>query len=76
MKLLDYSSNSPVEEGVPPPEAELNRDEEDPEPELNSGERVEPKNPRWAVYGKGLEDVTEFLNSENYDPAAKTLQGT
>jgi len=76
MKLLDYSSTSPVKEGVPPPEPELNRGEEDPEPELNGGERVEPRNPRWAVYGRGLEDVTEFFNSENYDPAAKTLQGT
>ncbi|KAL9276717.1 hypothetical protein ACSQ67_025730 [Phaseolus vulgaris] len=75
MKLLDYSSTSPVKEGVPPPEPELNRGEEDPEPELNGGERVEPRNPRWAVYGRGLEDVTEFFNSENYDPAAKTLQG-
>ncbi|CAJ1930559.1 unnamed protein product [Sphenostylis stenocarpa] len=74
MKLLAYSSSSPVNEEVPQPEAELNHDEEVPEPELIS-ERVEPKNPRWAVYGRGLEDVSEFFNSENYDPAANTTQG-
>jgi hypothetical protein len=40
-----------------------------------SEERVESRNPRWAVYGSGLEDVKEFLNSENYDPAAKKIGG-
>ena len=25
--------------------------------------RVEPRNPRWAVYGRGLDDITEFFNS-------------
>lgn len=77
MKFLDNPSSSPVKEEVPQPEPELNRGEEGhPEPELNGGERVEPKNPRWLVYGRGFEDVTEFFNSENYDPDAKTLQGT
>ncbi|KAF2312465.1 hypothetical protein GH714_034766 [Hevea brasiliensis] len=38
--------------------------------EINS-ERVAPKNPRWAVYGKGFDDVTEFFNSGNYEPGAK-----
>ncbi|KAG2376230.1 hypothetical protein LR48_Vigan499s006000 [Vigna angularis] len=76
MKFLDNASSSPVKEDVPQPEPELNRGEEGhPEPELNGGERVEPKNPRWLVYGRGFEDVTEFFNSENYDPDAKTLQG-
>jgi len=76
MKFLDNASSSQVKEEVPQPEPELNRGEEDhPEPEFNGGERVEPKNPRWLVYGRGLEDVTEFFNSENYDPDAKTLQG-
>ncbi|XP_047181929.1 ankyrin repeat domain-containing protein, chloroplastic-like isoform X3 [Vigna umbellata] len=88
MKFLDNASSSPVKEEVPQPEPELNRGEEGhpepeldrgeeghPEPELNGGERVEPKNPRWLVYGRGFEDVTEFFNSENYDPDAKTLQG-
>ncbi|XP_020978512.1 ankyrin repeat domain-containing protein, chloroplastic [Arachis ipaensis] len=32
--------------------------------------RVEPKNPKWAVYGRGLDNVTEFFNSEDYDPAS------
>jgi hypothetical protein len=40
-----------------------------------SEERVEARNPRWAVYGRGLEDVKEFLNSESYDPAAKKIGG-
>ncbi|KAL6220754.1 hypothetical protein ACLB2K_008510 [Fragaria x ananassa] len=38
-------------------------------------ERVAPKNPRWAVYGKGLEDVTEFFNSEHYEPGVKRAEG-
>jgi hypothetical protein len=38
-----------------------------------SEERVEARNPRWAVYRRGLEDVKEFLNSESYDPAAKKI---
>ncbi|KAJ1403894.1 Ankyrin repeat [Sesbania bispinosa] len=52
--------------------------EEDSDAELNDesgGERVQPKNPRWAVYGRGLEDVTEFFNSGNYDPTAKSTEG-
>ena len=40
-----------------------------------SEERVEARNPRWAVYGKGLEDVKEFLNSDSYDPTAKKIGG-
>ncbi|KAH1224077.1 Ankyrin repeat domain-containing protein, chloroplastic [Glycine max] len=78
MKLLDYASCSPVGQNVPEAEPEFNRGGEEvaeAEPELNAGERVEPKNPRWAVYGRGLEDVTEFFNSDNYDPTAKTLGG-
>uniref|UniRef100_A0A803MBB3 Uncharacterized protein n=1 Tax=Chenopodium quinoa TaxID=63459 RepID=A0A803MBB3_CHEQI len=34
--------------------------------------RVEPKNPRWAVYGRGLDDITEFFNSGNYQPSEKS----
>ncbi|XP_059440585.1 ankyrin repeat domain-containing protein, chloroplastic-like, partial [Corylus avellana] len=42
---------------------------EDKGGEVNaSSQRVVPKNPRWAVYGRGLEDVTEFFNSGNYEP--------
>ncbi|MED6193807.1 hypothetical protein PIB30_022857 [Stylosanthes scabra] len=40
------------------------------------GGRVEPKNPRWAVYGRGLDDVTEFLNSENYEPSSADTKNT
>ncbi|KAK7309387.1 hypothetical protein RJT34_06073 [Clitoria ternatea] len=50
-------------------------EEEVKEPKLDDGERVQPKNPRWAVYGRGFEDVTEFFNSGNYDPTAKTPEG-
>jgi len=42
-----------------------------PEPDFN-GERVEPKNPRGVVQGKGLEDVLEFFNSGSYNPRANT----
>ena len=74
MKLLDYSSSFPVDENVPEPQ--LNRGEKfEAEAELDGGERVAPKNPRWAVYGRGLEDVTEFFNSDNYDPTTKTPGG-
>ncbi|PON49956.1 Splicing factor-like protein [Parasponia andersonii] len=41
----------------------------------SSSGRVTPKNPRWAVYGKGFDDVTEFFNSGHYDPAEKKSQG-
>ncbi|CAA0807586.1 Ankyrin repeat domain-containing protein-chloroplastic [Striga hermonthica] len=44
-------------------------------PEENKGEeyevaesRVAPRNPRWAVYGGGLEDVSAVFNSESYEP--------
>lgn len=38
--------------------------------------RVKPRNPRLAVYGGGLEDISEFFNSGNYDPnAARNTEG-
>lgn len=47
--------------------------------EANSGaekklrsERVAPRNPRWEVYGRGLEDLTEFFNSGIYEPGKKS----
>ncbi|KAE9612926.1 hypothetical protein Lal_00027413 [Lupinus albus] len=44
--------------------------------EFGGIERVKPKNPRWAVYGRGLEDVSESFNSEFYDPDAnKNTEG-
>nr|VDD28773.1 unnamed protein product [Brassica oleracea] len=43
--------------------------------ETYSSERVAPKNPRWAVYGKGFEHVTKFFNSDKYDPSGKKLEG-
>ncbi|EOA13418.1 hypothetical protein CARUB_v10026456mg [Capsella rubella] len=36
----------------------------------SSSERVAPKNPRWAVYGKGFDHVTKFFNSDKYDPSS------
>ncbi|XP_073155663.1 ankyrin repeat domain-containing protein, chloroplastic [Henckelia pumila] len=39
--------------------------------------RVSPRNPRLAVYGKGLDDISELFNSEIYDPAnSKKSEGT
>ncbi|XAR73724.1 hypothetical protein NMG60_11007795 [Bertholletia excelsa] len=41
-----------------------------------SSGRVAPRNPRLAVYGGTLDDITEFFNSGNYDPsAAKKTEG-
>ncbi|XP_071927611.1 ankyrin repeat domain-containing protein, chloroplastic-like [Coffea arabica] len=41
-----------------------------------SSSRVAPRNPRMAVYGVGLEDISEFFRSGNYDPdAAKRSEG-
>lgn len=41
-----------------------------------SSTRVTPRNPRLAVYGGGLDDITEFFNSGIYDPnATKTSDG-
>lgn len=42
----------------------------------SSSDRVAPKSPKWAVYGKGLDDVTAFFNSGNYDPTEKKSEGT
>nr|KYP66641.1 hypothetical protein KK1_012942 [Cajanus cajan] len=77
MKLLPHASTFIQNQEVPETQPQLNHGEVVPwvEPELNGGERVEPKNPRWAVYGRGLEDVTEFFNSDNYDPSSNTPQG-
>ncbi|CAA3001965.1 Hypothetical predicted protein [Olea europaea subsp. europaea] len=40
--------------------------------------RVAARNPRFAVYGGGLEDISEYFNSETYDPdtATKPRVGT
>ncbi|RDX95575.1 Ankyrin repeat domain-containing protein, chloroplastic, partial [Mucuna pruriens] len=75
MKLLDNASSFPPKQELPQPELNGAAAEEVPQPELNLGERVQPQNPRWVVYGRGLEDVTRFFNSDNYDPDAKTPQG-
>ncbi|KAM0033905.1 putative ankyrin repeat-containing domain-containing protein [Helianthus debilis subsp. tardiflorus] len=38
--------------------------------------RVAPRNPKMAVYGRGLDDISQFLNSGLYDPeAAKDPDG-
>lgn len=37
---------------------------------VSSGGRVKPRNPRLEVYGVSLDDVSEFLNSGDYDPDA------
>ncbi|KAK0604032.1 hypothetical protein LWI29_011341 [Acer saccharum] len=59
------------------PEKESNDDETD-DWNVNassSSERLAPKNPKWAVYGRGLDDVSNFFNSENYEPPDKKSQG-
>ncbi|XP_061346093.1 ankyrin repeat domain-containing protein, chloroplastic [Gastrolobium bilobum] len=66
--ILDNPSKIPDKE-------EVLEEKEDEFNNGSGGERVEPKNPRWAVYGRGLEDVTEFFNSVNYDPSAKNTEG-
>ncbi|KAG7967855.1 hypothetical protein I3843_08G120800 [Carya illinoinensis] len=60
--VLDNPSQFPVVE------EEKGEEVADVSAPVTSSERVAPKNPRWAVYGRGLEDVTEFFNSENYVP--------
>lgn len=40
-----------------------------------SSERVAGKNPKWAVYGRGLEDVANFFNSEKYVSPDKKTEG-
>ncbi|XP_030463980.2 ankyrin repeat domain-containing protein, chloroplastic [Syzygium oleosum] len=58
--VLDSPSSFPVKEvGNAGAEKEL------------LSERAAPRNPRWEVYGRGLEDVTEFFNSGNYEPGKK-----
>ncbi|KAK2996612.1 hypothetical protein RJ639_022149 [Escallonia herrerae] len=37
---------------------------------LKRSSRMVPRNPRLAVYGGTLDDVSEFLSSGNYDPEA------
>lgn len=67
--VLDNPTNFPEEE-----EEEEKEDKKQRKSETNS-ERVAPKNPRWAVYGKGFDDVTEFFNSGNYEPGTKKSEG-
>ncbi|KAK3014996.1 hypothetical protein RJ639_007249 [Escallonia herrerae] len=44
---------------------------------LKRSSRVVPRNPRLAVYGGTLDDVSEFLSSGNYDPdAARKNEGS
>lgn len=40
-----------------------------------SSERVAPKNPKWEVYGRGLEDVSKFFNGGQYQPADEKSEG-
>ncbi|XVF59853.1 hypothetical protein PTKIN_Ptkin07bG0308800 [Pterospermum kingtungense] len=65
--VLDKPSSFPVKEEEESKEAEMNLP--------SSSERVAPKNPRWAVYGRGFEDVAEFFNSQNYQPGDKKSEG-
>ncbi|XP_054809116.1 ankyrin repeat domain-containing protein, chloroplastic [Prosopis cineraria] len=66
--VLDNPSSFPVREEVPIGK-EVNVSN------MHTSERVEPKNPRWAVYGRGLEDVSDFFSSEKYNPSEKNTEG-
>ena len=72
--VLDNPSNYGVEK-KDDDENECEEEEEEVELSKSSSERVAPKNPRWAVYGKGFDDVIEFFNSGHYDPGAKQSEG-
>ncbi|KAH8503168.1 hypothetical protein H0E87_014468 [Populus deltoides] len=61
--VLDYPQNIKEEE-----------EEEDEVREIVS-ERVKGKNPRLAVYGRGLDDVREFFNGEGYEPGEQKSEG-
>ncbi|WRX10513.1 protein of unknown function DUF3447 - like 6 [Theobroma cacao] len=70
--VLDNPSSFPVKE------EEKENEEGSKEAEMNlpsSSERVAPKNPRWAVYGRGFEDVAELFSSENYQPGENKSEG-
>ncbi|KAL4582779.1 hypothetical protein LXL04_007338 [Taraxacum kok-saghyz] len=46
------------------------------EGEGSRGTRVAPRNPKMAVYGRNMEDISRYLNSGMYDPeAAKDPDG-
>ena len=62
--VLDYPQSIKEEE----------EEEEDEVREIVS-ERVKGKNPRWAVYGRGLDDVREFFNGEGYEPGEQKSEG-
>ncbi|XP_022741735.1 ankyrin repeat domain-containing protein, chloroplastic-like isoform X3 [Durio zibethinus] len=69
--VLDNPSSFPVKE-------EKKDEEGSKEAEMNlpsSSERVAPKNPRCAVYGRGFEDIAEFFNSGNHQPGENKTQG-
>lgn len=59
------------------PESFKDEEEEEEDVEVNGSgsERVKGKNPRWAVYGKGLEDVRDFFNSGDYEPGEQKSEG-
>lgn len=42
---------------------------------VSPSKRLAPKNPKWAVYGRGLDDVAEFFNSGQYEPPPKKSEG-
>lgn len=63
--MLENPTNFPVKEDQ----------KEDSEGQQRESERVTPKNPRRAVYGKGLEDLTAFFNGGNYDPVNRSSEG-
>ncbi|KAK8716850.1 hypothetical protein V6N13_044145 [Hibiscus sabdariffa] len=65
--VLDKPSSFPVKEEEESMEAAMDLS--------SSSERVAPKNPRWAVYGKGFDDIAQFFNSVNYQLCEKKSGG-
>uniref|UniRef100_A0A5B7C7T3 Uncharacterized protein n=1 Tax=Davidia involucrata TaxID=16924 RepID=A0A5B7C7T3_DAVIN len=64
----------PVNEGANDDKDEKNVGEsQDGDANLSTSSRVVPRNPRFAVYGGTLDDISEFFNSENYDPNAAQI---
>ncbi|EEF31752.1 ankyrin repeat domain-containing protein, chloroplastic [Ricinus communis] len=72
--VLDNPSSFQVEK-EDENEEEEEKEKEKVEMSESCSERVAPKNPRWAVYGKGFDDVNEFFNSGHYEPGVKNSEG-
>ena len=62
--VLNNPTSFPVEEK----EAEAEAEPVEEKPHESTSSRVVPRNPRRAVYGGTLEDISDFFNSGSYQP--------